>query len=278
MITRMFIVTLITLLFSSVVVIGFDGNQQWTDMEILKSLVLIKEYEYEKHPAPWGTGFLLDLDTSSSDIFFITCRHIVINRDSLELRFFSYKIVDSMIIFNPLDLISLKWKERRHYIPASDDSDFVAIALPRRLKDSLNCGTISLRDIIRSNQLYTGDDVLYYGYQYYNEFFLDKTKWQLPIVRTGTIAFFLNEFVYDRGRPIYFPGMFLIDGVSSGGGSGSPIYVKRPSAIRGNETKYDKKLAGIITGHMGKPGDELAKAISITTIIEYILKQIELEK
>lgn len=246
---RLLLLGVASILVASLAVSAFaqsSGQHHWRDRQRLGTVGMVMAVnEEDKQWYTWGTGVFMDADTSYSSIFFVTNRHVYMGRDSLLIRYRVYKREDTIITIE--NRVSMIYKNRHVLCPTTDDSDFVAIVIPR--DSSTDIHTIGGDQTLSFQELNYGEDVLFYGYPKYDDFGLSKNRFGFPIVRQGAVAYFaLNDTYLGKDR-IMIPGMFLIDGVSYGGGSGSPVFIKRPFVNTKLEITYDKRFAGIVRGH-----------------------------
>ncbi|MCJ7498411.1 MAG: serine protease [candidate division Zixibacteria bacterium] len=264
----------ITILTSIILVVIFElafgqvsGRQHWKSSDILESVVLIMTYTPDGQLRPFGTGVMIDLDSTLPNIYLVTNRHLYVGRDSLVLQINTYSSKCPMDYYVS-KIKTLYTKRTNAFYPSTQDSDFVIIEIAR-LPDSIQYKPFPISNSVSFNDLEYGESVEFFGFPSYEEFGLFSLKFKFPIVRSGMVAFFALEDIYYKGKQKYMlPGMFLIDGVSIGGNSGGPIFIKRPK-VKCDEkgefsVTYERHLAGIITGHLPikkKIRIDLSKAI-----------------
>jgi len=226
------------------------GGQHWRSGRLLQSVVLIEAINADSSWGPYGTGVFVDIDSSLDHVFVLTNRHIYMGRDSLRLVFRRYVKGDGSTTYKERRLMIRR--ESRVAVPSTSDSDFVAIFI-NRPPDSLQYRPVPPDFTVELSDLDYGEDVIFFGYPNYEMYGFYKGKWDLPVVRSGTIAYFAQDDVTLGGQKVMMAGMFLIDGVSMGGNSGGPVFIKRPRVSKGFKITYDMRLAGIIQGHLPAP-------------------------
>ncbi len=229
-----------------------SGTQHWRSSQILESVVLIQSYDVSTESwRPFGTGVTLDLDTTLPYIYLVTNRHIYIGRDTLALQMNVYAESDSQSFFAQ-PLLRITAENTVAFCPNTSDSDFAIIRLDRP-KPKGQYNPLPAEKIISFDSLQYGEQVEFYGFPAYSQFGLSAAKFQFPVCRGGTIAYFTHDDVYYSGTKYMTPGMFLIDGVSIGGNSGGPVFIKRSYVSKtpngGLTVSYDRRLAGIVSKH-----------------------------
>ena len=233
---------------------GKSGKQHWNSQDIIEDVVLIEKYipennSYKIH----GVGVIVDFDTLSENMQIITNRHIVSGSERMQFNFYSYTLTDSLQLFNiiPFELLN---PSMVCLYPNSDDSDFAIIEIPRK-ELSKYYNPLDKVIPISVDSLFYGENVEFYGFPLAGDPSFLNIKYRFPTVRAGAIAYFINEYFSVYGIPL-LAGVFLIDGVSEGGNSGGPVYIKRPYVCSSASDKltvcYDRRLAGIIFKHLPK--------------------------
>lgn len=188
----------------------------------------------------------MDIDTTWPSVFVITNKHIYMGRDSLRYVFRRYWREDSLSMYNEIPQVIRK--NVGAYIPTTDDSDFVAVVITRP-SDDTHLQPVAAERIVSFDDLEYGEAVVFYGYPNYESYGLYRGQFDMPIARSGSIAYFSHHDVWFGGKRVMIPSMFLIDGVSMGGNSGGPVFIRRPYINKNSIIVYDTRLAGIIRGH-----------------------------
>ncbi len=224
----------------------------WRSKSLLEPIALIMAFDTASQSwYPFGTGVLCDIDSTFPDIYLITNRHIYVNKDSLKISFPNFRHSEGRI-FAVEAFATFHKNTTKALMPEDADSDFVAIPIARP-HDSLSINPITEEKTIRHNDLEYGEQVLFFGYPNYADYGLYGNVWNLPICRDGSVAFFATQDVYFAGSKFLIPGMYLIDGVSLGGNSGGPVFIRRAYVSETSDGKltvsYDMRLAGIICKH-----------------------------
>jgi hypothetical protein len=188
---------------------------------------------------PHGTGFLFN--DSIMGTFLVTNRHILKGRNLIFIR------------FNKLDFDPKKDKVRYYREPClliGEDSKplwkghpnpniDVAIAKFNKPTVEVDARLLDYSRLKSFDSLEVGEDVYFFGYPL--GVFGLKGKGDFPILRSGVISYksFEPTFI---GNNFIDSSMFLVDGFSFAGNSGSPVLTK--------VTNVKAMLVGIIVGHM----------------------------
>jgi len=271
------------------------GMPHWKASNTLEKVALILSFNEDSSEwMPFGTGVMVDVDSSIEYIYLVTNRHVCINKDSLKIELRVYSKRDSISLMMVRRHSTVYLDSTTLFMPNSNDSDFAAIAIIRP-HDTIGYEAILSENIVHFDSLIYGETVEFYGYPEYKFYGLSTSKFNFPLTRSGVISYFAYEDAYILGKKYMISGMFLIDGVSYGGNSGAPIFVKREYVTKlSNGTlvvSYDKRLAGIISGHLphfeqgiGKDSiitrenSNLATAISIDKIIDYLKRRLKIDQ
>jgi hypothetical protein len=190
--------------------------------------------------APHGTGFLFFDRTLGT--FLVTNKHILQGRD---LVFIRYNKADSDLgkdniryLREPCKLFDSNIKPlwKAHPNPNIDVAA-IQVVLPAKA----DARQLEYSRFKSFDSLQVGEDVYFFGFPL-NIFGLEG-KGDFPILRAGIVSFKSFELT-NIGEQIIDSSMFLIDGFSFGGNSGSPVLTKA--------TFLDPKatLIGIISGHV----------------------------
>lgn len=219
-----------------------SGSQHWKSKDVLSAVALIEVYiETNKDWYPFGTGVLLDLNADWPHIFLVMNRHIYTARDSFRVQVNFYTRDDSTKTYENKTFVFSK--KAPAFVPSTEDSDFVAILIKRPKYAGFN--PIRFDEIRGSQTLEYGDDVEFYGFPLYINMGLHKSKFKFPLLRSGAISYFVSDASVRK----LLPSMFLIDGASYGGGSGSPVFSKTLFIDDSLRVNYERKFIGIIQGH-----------------------------
>ena len=189
---------------------------------------------------PHGTGFLFVVD-GTTGIFLVTNKHLLSGRNLVFIR------------FNKLDFDPKKDKVRYHREPClliDRDSKPLWKGHPNpnvdvaAIKINQPTAKVDVRQLDYSrlksfDSLEVGEDVYFFGYPL--GILGLKGKGDFPILRSGVVSYKSFELTL-IGESIIDSAMFLIDGFSFGGNSGSPVLT------RVGNTKA--MLVGIIKGHV----------------------------
>ncbi len=273
------------------------GRQHWRSRQALEPIVMISKYLPNGDVVAHGTGIVVDIADSLPNVFLVTNKHLIGSHDSLRISARTYRHPDTtqwLVHSVAHGVMHL----RGALIPSTDDSDFVAIPVPRTLVQMPN-GITSDR-IVDFDSLIYGERVEFWGYPVAG---LTDANSFFPMVRSGHLASFVNEDIDFAGKKLV-RGMIVIDGLSDGGNSGGPIYARRvhlgSNIMAGPRTPHIEPsyhLVGIIGGHfsnhklrMSVVGEKdtvqvldevpmnLAYGYSITTIIDFIRTRLSQSK
>jgi len=252
--SRVLITILISFAFLGEAEAQRSGPQHWEMSEAMSSVAYLMKYDSLGQLSPFGSGVILDFDTSKTFVLLVTNRHLCVGRDSLAVQLNAYQQRDSLQILIS-NVVNVKLHQGTVIFPASPDSDFAVIKLQRPRSETTFFRPTS-ENTIDLSQLRYGDEVLFLGFPAYGLYGLDAARFRFPIARAGSIAFFAQEDIYfAQNKKYMIPGMFLIDGESFGGNSGGPVFVRRPVLHReGKDStlviREELRLAGIIQGHL----------------------------
>lgn len=224
----------------------------WRSQGLLEPIALIMAFDTVSQSwYPFGTGVLYDVDSTYPDIYLITNRHIYVNKDSLRMSFPNFRHSEGRT-FAAEAFATFHKNTTKALMPEDADSDFVAIPIARP-HDSFSIAAITEAKTVRLDDLEYGEQVLFFGYPYYADYGLYGNEWNLPVCRDGSVAFFATQDIYFAHLKFLIPGMYLIDGVSMGGNSGGPVFIRRAYVTKTSDgaltVAYDMRLAGIVCKH-----------------------------
>ena len=252
--------------------------QLFNDEGILESTVMILARNSKGEESVFGAGVLLEIDT----LYLITARHLFLARDSVVLESYVFGNKDDGAKFFTKANRTLNWKSCKYYCPTTPDSDFVAIQMPAFSRES-QIVALTLKETVAFEDLKYAEQVFYYGFPAYEEFRLSETKWRTPLVGDGSICYFVTEVVPTDPDKSLIPGVILLNGLSMPGNSGGPVFIRRPFVIDRGGIQYDRRLAAIMTGHLGSPSADYSNphkaiAFAISDIVDYIKRMREKER
>lgn len=248
-------ILIVLLLCSSSGMAQSTGSQHWKSRDLLESTCLIlAHHSTDTTWHPFGTGVIIDVDSTFPMVFLVTARHVYMGRDTLLAQFPRYSESGNRLYISQIEIEIIR-DQTTTFCPSTPDSDFVAVFVKREPAEK-QFSPISRDQMVGFDDLSYGEDVEFYGYPAYDEFRLTKSGINLPICRTGHIAYFAPGRVGETNEGSLSSGTFLVDGVSIGGGSGAPLFLKRPFVIKASTDSsilvYDRRLAGIVRGHFPK--------------------------
>ncbi len=237
---------------------------QWFDPQTIQTTVLIEKMVEKNKLSPHGTGFLLYNYHNPKEYAVITCAHLIkgrkeifvrMNIDSSILSNFKKEKVAAIFAGNKSWMIrenNLILKIQLNRAPPTFVIDtlldigafLINIPIAAIVEDSAKIAMkvasklgIPKSQITYRKELKLGDEVYFIGFP----FNLGADNTISPIVRSGSIAWLpLNH------------SFFLLDALSYGGNSGSPIFSKVLFGTKVGHMEWDPpKLVGMITGHHG---------------------------
>ncbi|MCP4547101.1 MAG: hypothetical protein GY835_11600 [bacterium] len=224
-----------------------SGPQHWHQRHILGAIGLVEAIGADDRWRPHGTGVFIDVDSTLPSIFFVTNRHILLSRDSLRVSYKRYIERDSLVIVRTNYAVFHKGRKDWTIYPDSADLDFAAFVVNR--ESAAGVQTVGEDELASWDELRYGEEVVFYGYPAYKRFGLDVSAFKFPVARRGAIAYFAQDDILFKGDRIMTEKMFLVDGVSIGGGSGSPLFIQRQYITADLKIANDERLAGIVFGH-----------------------------
>lgn len=223
------------------------ADAHWRARNILPPIALLRGIDPNTNE--WkclGAGVLVDFDTAYESVFLVTNRHIFLSRDSFQVEMRSYHSRDSLVVYQE---ISFRLVKASAFCPSTKDSDFVAIPISRSEAKERGMTSIQYSDMATYEDLNLGDDVEFYGYPSYDAFGLSSDEFNVPLVRRGTISFFaVRDFIQGQVNGI-LKGEILIDGISMGGNSGGPVFLRLQPMTIPQKGPYRRYMFGIIRGH-----------------------------
>jgi len=189
-----------------------------------------------------GTGFIF-YDSTLGGYFLVTNRHILKNRSMVFIRF-------NKAEYNPQkdkvrylrELCQLIGKDSKPLWKEHPNQNIDVAAVKLRLpNEKIDLTSLDYQRFKNFDNLQVGEDVYFFGFPL-GVIGLEG-RGDFPILRSGTISFKSYELTW-IGDTFIDSTMFLIDGFSFGGNSGSPVLTRR--------TPWAKKamLVGIITSHV----------------------------
>ncbi len=240
--------------------VNTTASTQWFDDVSIKNTVLIEKRQ-DTSFVPLGTGFLV-YDYSNSDFaYVVTCAHLLrrsevyvsVNIDSSFVHFAARRHIDSLVSH------SLTWSIRENRMRARvkletqtrttflvDTSCDVGVFLIApisalfRGRDTVKvfvASTIPRSGIRQKAEVKLGDELYFVGFP----FGIGAGTLLEPVVRSGSVAW-KSENSHE----------FLLDAMSFGGNSGSPIFTKVLLGRKPGELGWESpKLVGMILGHLG---------------------------
>lgn len=260
-------------------VVGQIGERRpiFEHERILNCLARIDQVDSAGTAQPWAAGVFVDIDSTDPNIYLITNQHVVVNRDQIVLGLYVFEGTDSVRTFRQQSTDPFSWRNGIYYCPESSNTDFIAIGITRRSVEGI-ISPIKIDEIVEFNELKYADPLLFYGYPLYEYLGFSQTSRKLPIVRAGILSYFLFERVEESRRTVAsgVPGEFLIDGMSVPGNSGGPIFINRPYQDQKRGTSYDRRLAGIVFGHVERPKTG-AGSIEIADSLVAVIDSLESE-
>lgn len=245
------------ILFTILLTVNANLYSQWFNPETLQTTVLLEKIENNRF-ITHGTGILLFNYDNPREFIVVTCAHLLKDKSQISVRvkpdstFLNVlkgtgqrqvMIENAIVINNTVRFIAqLGLKDKfidsdldiaafRLKIPAAfhvTDSTYNQIDMTK-LKGIPKSG-ISLK-----KELTLGDEVFFIGFP----LGYGATEFVEPIIRSGSIAWLpLNE------------NIFLLDALSYGGNSGSPIFRKMIIGVKPGTLEWSpSKLVGMVVGH-----------------------------
>lgn len=252
-------------------------SQIWFNTDNVNSIILL-EKKVEDTYIPHGTGFLLyNYDNSNNNIL-ITCAHVLKNKeiyavfeaDSSLINFMNERGLSNIIMGNNQWI--LNGSNLRTKITLTENETFIKhnkldiagfkLGLSSKIyantkKDSIILDLTSAKGIPRSlikfrKDVTIGEDVYFLGFP----FSIGTQKGYIISSEYGT--FNTGNYIANVSNPVLRTGTvswisknnkeFLIDALSYGGNSGSPLFTK---------AGFGKKpfLIGMVIGHLGDQVD-----------------------
>lgn len=217
------------------------------------AVVLIEKYESlgpgSYRIAPLGTGFWTRVESNKAVL--VTNKHVLAGRAQVVLRSTPKSGFTSALLL--IDLVDKTGKPL--WVGHPDPLVDVAAVQPSnhvRL-NGIEPNIISVQTTLFSSaaEIIEGDDVFFLGFP----LGLRTTESASPLLRSGSVSlkptqdFLLTALGDTVGRNIY-----LLDGYSIGGSSGSPVFLKpgmsRPFVQPNTIQTTQLKLVGIVSGHV----------------------------
>ncbi|MFX1284749.1 MAG: trypsin-like peptidase domain-containing protein [Promethearchaeota archaeon] len=220
--------------------------------EYLKTIVLLGNINHNRRICPLGTGFLVQVKKEGySRFWLVTAAHVV--KDDM-----SYFFMGKDRKINRISFEALKEKLGVEWHIFQDDFAIINVGFDLEAHD---IKLIQSDMIFSRERLFPGEDVFFLGYPL--GFIEDNDI--TPFIRMGIIA-----RMYDNKN------RFIIDGYSTGGSSGSPLFIHSKIFSRHGQSRSMPQLIGMIQGHIPHPNhpDEntnLALALSVEKIHSEIM-------
>ncbi|MDP2885345.1 MAG: serine protease [Ignavibacteria bacterium] len=199
--------------------------------------------------APLGTGFWVS--TTTEDRFFVSNKHVFAGRDQIAIRMTQVTGQRSALMI--IDLKNQRGQPRWVGHPDSL-TDIAAIQV-----DSIFILNNVQPKIIRiqrslfatESQLIEGDDVFFIGFP----LGVRTTDNSFPLLRSGVISLKpTDDFLVTAGCDTLGKHIYLLDAYSTGGSSGSPVFLKpgvnRPFLTPNVFDITETKFIGIVSGHV----------------------------
>jgi hypothetical protein len=191
-----------------------------------------------------GTGFIF-FDSTLGGYFLVTNRHILKNRDKIFIRLnkaeFDPQKDKVSYLREPCPLIGKDSKPLWKGHPNQNiDVAAVKLLLPNK---KINNTRLEYPRFKNFDNLEVGEDVYFFGFPLGVSGL--KGRGDFPILRSGIVSYKSFESTW-IGDIIIDSSMFLIDGFSFGGNSGSPVLTRFTPFTKTKKAM----LAGIISGHI----------------------------
>lgn len=250
------------------------------DNTLLRTIVLIEKVEGNSY-APLGTGFLVYNEGNTNQPFVVTCAHLVNQKEI----FITINAHDEMLKVaqpnNGIVISNCKWmkfgKKLKGKIILSDLSkdEFIidkpldiaifkinlGISLPCGGKDIqfLKTEQIHKEIFITSKRIDTGREVFFGGFPLN----IGNNETLEPVVRFGKLSSSISKNEY------------LIDSISLGGNSGSPVFTCPAINIDGGSFVIEPEyFIGMVVGHIGikEQNYGLVRCVWAKDILSLIIK------
>jgi hypothetical protein len=235
---------------------------QWFDQQSVDATVLLDKID-SGQLVPHGTGFVLYNYQHPEFPIVVTCAHLLknadivvtVNADSSLVANFSKHDIDTLVFLKRIWVLEngiLRCRVRLTSKPIQTflvdpklDVGIFLIDLPSSItidsthvSQRVSCLKCLPRSMIfHKSEILTGDDTYFIGFP----FGLGTEKRINPVIRSASVAW------QDDGTP-----EFLLDALSFGGNSGSPIFTKATINRRiGVIETEGPKLVGMVLGHLG---------------------------
>jgi hypothetical protein len=249
---------IITLTLIMPLIINQNVFSQWLDPQTLQSTVLLEKIQNDSF-ITHGTGILIHNYDIPNEFIVVTCAHLIAGKseisvrvkpDSTFLKLWKQTGQKQVIIENAIfigNTVRFIAKLDDKYSFSQSDLDIAAFRLKippifltsdtvtKRINVTNLLGIPTKSGIEYRKNLSLGDEIYFVGFP----LGYGATEFVDPIVRSGSIAWIPST-----------EKMFLIDALSYGGNSGSPIFKKRIIGAKpGSISWSDTKLIGMVIGH-----------------------------
>jgi hypothetical protein len=262
----------------------------WFNEDIINCIVLLEKLD-DSQLIPHGTGFLVYNYDTPSNYYIVTCEHVLRNRsifvkipaDSSFITMLEKSKKQAVDFGNSIWI--LDGKNLVQEIELKRDTNFVVntdldigifsikiIGSYRDVNDSSKHYYTNVKGIPKSmisekSEVKLGDEVYFLGFPFLigtEKGYLSKGEFSdeisNPLLRTGTVAYLSNR-----------SSEFLIDALSYGGNSGSPVFLKQ------GLSNPVSKLIGMVHGHLPSVGSD-NMGLARVVWVDDIMKLIELYK
>jgi len=214
----------------------------------------IEKWDQGKNPilVPLGTAFWVG--SRNQGIFLISNKHVFSKRDRIALRVYQAGGGSSVLFLIELN----NAKGIAKWIGHPDSRvDIAAIKLNPDSIQIINdvnpkITTIPFSLFAKSSDVVEGDDVFFIGFP----LGLRTTENSFPLLRAGTVSLLPTEdFLVSANQDTLGRHIVLLDAMSVGGSSGSPVFLKpgvnRPFLQENVITAgTESKFIGILSGHL----------------------------
>lgn len=252
---RIITIAIFALACSNTLLVAQDSEPFFDQFKPCVALVeKIEKWEQGKKPklAPLGTAFWVGSQTDG--IVLVTNKHVLSNRDKIALRVYQAGGVPSAIMIVTLN--------DRLGVPlwVGHPDSRVDVAAIRINTDSIQTltdaspriTTVQLSLFAKRSDVIEGDDIFFLGFP----LGIRTTENSFPLLRAGIVSLKpIEDFLVLANGDTLGKQVFLLDAVSIGGSSGSPVFLKpgmtRPFLQPNVLGKViESKLIGIISGHV----------------------------
>jgi len=245
--------------------------------DIKKSVSFVFVGDEKGNLTPYGTGFFvgvkLESDEKQFSVYFVTAKHVLQDKQG---NYFPEIVLRLNTLTGDSRLIRLLLGKIEIFV--HEDSD-VDIAVFRCLPDEnvfdyrfLSSELIADKEVIEKYGIMEGDEVFFAGLFTAHM----GQKRNQPIIRFGKVALMPEEKVAwpEEGKPPKLVDLYLMECLSFGGNSGSPVFFQLNPFREPGSVKLGKPqmfLAGVMKGHFqGANQVQITKSISNLTSLQNI--------